>query len=76
MKTLLCSGFLLLLAVMSSAHAATTKPVVVFAGSASQPPLEEAVAAFTAQTGIPVTLHLDGSGAMLSQIRLTGQGDL
>lgn len=55
---------------------ATVSPLVVFAGSASQPPLEEAARTFEAQTGIPVILHLGGSGAMLSQIRLTGQGDL
>ncbi len=51
-------------------------PVVVFAGSASQPPLEEAARSFEKKTGIPVTLHLGGSGTMLSQIRLTGKGDL
>lgn len=49
---------------------------MVFAGSASQPPLEEAALAFEKQTGIRVALHLGGSGAMLSQIRLTGRGDL
>ena len=56
--------------------AGTLSPVVVFAGSASQPPLEEAMEAFEAKTGIPVILHIGGSGAMLSQIRLTGHGDL
>lgn len=50
--------------------------VTVFAGSASQPPLEAAASRFEAETGIPVVLHLGGSGAMLSQIQLTGQGDL
>lgn len=76
MKKLLLGASLLLLAFASSALAATARPVVVFAGSASQPPLEEAVAAFTAKTGVPVTLHIGGSGAMLSQIRLTGLGDV
>lgn len=59
-----------------SVYASETRPLVIFAGSASQPPLEEAVKAFETQTGIPVVLHLGGSGAMLSQIRLSGQGDL
>jgi len=54
----------------------SVEPVLVFAGSASQPPLEEAVAVFQAATGIPVALHLGGSGAMLSQARLTGRGDV
>lgn len=52
------------------------RPVMVFAGSAAQPPLEEAAAAFEKQTGIAVVLHLGGSGTMLSQLRLTGRGDL
>jgi molybdate transport system substrate-binding protein len=50
--------------------------LVVFAGTASQPPLEEAVSLFEKQTGKEVILHLGGSGAMLSQIRLSGQGDV
>jgi len=56
--------------------AAERQPVMVFAGSASQPPLEEAARAFEGRTGIPVVLHTGGSGAMLNQIRLTGRGDL
>jgi len=72
--------FILTIAMLSSiasaAFSASVQPVVVFAGSASQPPLEEAAKAFEMQFGIPVTLQSGGSGAMLSQIRLTGQGDL
>lgn len=59
-----------------SAHAAEYRPVVVFAGSASQPPLEEAAKMFEKKTNIPVVLHQGGSGTMLSQIMLSGQGDL
>jgi molybdate transport system substrate-binding protein len=61
---------------ISTTFSSTAKPVVVFAGSASQPPLEEAAKAFEEKFGIPITLHLGGSGAMLSQILLSGQGDL
>jgi molybdate transport system substrate-binding protein len=50
--------------------------IVVFAGAASQPPLEEAADAFQTRTGIPVVLHFGGSGAILNQVRLTGQGDI
>ena len=64
------------MAVATPTFAGSSQPVVVFAGSASQPPLEEAAQAFQAKTGIPVILHLGGSGAMLSQVRLTGLGDL
>ena len=67
---------ILLTIFITSVFADTAKPVVVFAGSASQPPLEEAAKAFEEKFGIPITLHLGGSGSMLSQIRLSGQGDL
>ena len=65
-----------LLTITVPAFAGVPLPVVVFAGSASQPPLEEAVEVFQAKSGIPVILNLGGSGTMLNQIRLTGQGDL
>lgn len=75
--TMIFRWFFFLVFLMVAAPAgAEVQPVVVFAGSASQPPLEEAAAAFEAETGIPVILHMGGSGAMLNQIRLTGQGDL
>jgi len=67
---------LALLAVCPAFAADKPHPLMVFAGSASQPPLEEAAKAFEKKTGIPVTLHLGSSGSMLSQIRLTGRGDL
>ncbi|MDT8444006.1 MAG: molybdate ABC transporter substrate-binding protein [Desulfuromonadales bacterium] len=66
---------LLMISIAPSSNAAI-QPVVVFAGSASQPPLEEAASVFEEETGIPIILHLGGSGSMLSQIQLTGQGDL
>lgn len=65
-----------LLTIAAPALAEPAQPLVVFAGSASQPPLEEAAKAFEEKFGIPITLHLGGSGAMLSQILLTSQGDL
>lgn len=50
--------------------------LTVFAGSASQPPLQEAAKAFTRQTGVKVALHLGGSGAMLSQLELSNTADI
>jgi len=66
----------LLLFVALPASAGARQSVVVFAGSASQPALEEAANAFQAKTGIQVVLHSGGSGALLNQIQLTGQGDV
>ncbi len=65
-----------LLTMVPPAFSAEIRPLVVFAGSASQPPLEEAAKSFEKKFGIPITLHLGGSGTMLSQTLLTGQGDL
>jgi len=58
------------------ASAGVNSRLVVFAGSASQPALEEAAEAFQAKTGMQVVLHFGGSGAVLNQVQLTGQGDL
>lgn len=74
--TLRLAGLCLLLMLAWPMPVKAAQPVVVFAGSASQPPLEEAAERFREETGTPVILHLGGSGAMLNQIRLTGQGDL
>ncbi|WP_456432513.1 molybdate ABC transporter substrate-binding protein [Nitratifractor sp.] len=50
--------------------------LLLFAGSASQPPLEEAIQAFTKKTGIAVDAIYGGSGYVLSQMKLTRRGDL
>lgn len=57
-------------------QALADKPVVVFAGTAAQPPLEEAAQTFQSKTGLRVILHLGSSGSMLNQAHLTGQGDI
>lgn len=74
MRSICC--LCLLLSVSISSFAEGINPVVVFAGSASQPPLEEAAQVFQAKFGLPVTLHLGGSGSTLNQILLSGQGDV
>ncbi len=66
----------ILLSSVPSALSAQKLPVIIFAGSASQPPLEEAAHAFEKQSGIAITLHFGGSGAVLSQTLLAGLGDL
>jgi len=47
-----------------------------FVGSASKPPTEEVAKAFEEKTGAKVVLHYGGSGAMLSQMKLTQRGDI
>ncbi len=55
---------------------AETPRLLIFAGSASKPPTQEAARLFTEKTGIPVDLVFGGSGYVLSQMKLTRKGDL
>ena len=50
--------------------------LMVFAGSASKPPTEEAARVFEAKTGIKVDVTFGGSGYVLSQMILGKKGDL
>ncbi|WP_292657491.1 molybdate ABC transporter substrate-binding protein [Nitratifractor sp.] len=68
--------FLLLFAALSLALWAETPRLLIFAGSASKPPTQEAARVFTQKTGIPVDLVFGGSGYVLSQMKLTRKGDL
>lgn len=50
--------------------------LLVFAGSASKPPTEEAARLFEKKTGAKVELIFGGSGFVLSQMLLSKQGDV
>jgi len=52
------------------------KSITAFCGSASKPAIEEAAQAFEEETGIKVYLNFSGSGTMLSQMKIAGEGDL
>ena len=52
------------------------KSITAFCGSASKPAMEEAAQAFEEETGIKVYLNFSGSGTMLSQLKISGEGDL
>lgn len=54
----------------------TNKEIMVFAGSASKPVLDEAAQTFEKQTGIKVYINYGGSGTMLSQMELSKTGDI
>jgi molybdate transport system substrate-binding protein len=68
----------LLLGIIPLAGCAPEPPgaITAFCGSASKPPLEEAARAFSQKTGITVYLNFGGSGSVLSQMKLSGEGDL
>ena len=71
---LILAGLLVLVSFMGCSGGG--KSIDVFAGSASKPALEEAAAAFEAETGIRVYLTFGGSGTMLSQLKIAREGDL
>lgn len=54
----------------------TQKSLLVYAGSASQPPTEEAAKLFEEKTGTKIDLVFGGSGTVLSQMELAKKGDL
>ena len=54
----------------------TGKHLMVFAGAASQPPMELAAKAFEQKTGVRVDTVFGGSGYVLSQMKLGKKGDL
>ncbi len=58
------------------APASHGEELLVFAGSASKPPLEEAAKAFEQKTGVAVNITFGGSGFVLSQMTLAKKGDI
>jgi molybdate transport system substrate-binding protein len=50
--------------------------LLVYAGAASKPPAEEAARLYEQKTGVKVELVIGGSGSVLSQMRLSRQGDI
>ncbi len=61
---------------LSQYLAPTPKKIVVFAGAASAPVLEEAGEVFESRHGIKVELRLGGSGSILSAMKISESGDL
>ncbi len=66
----------LVFAGMGSSLSTMEEKIVVFAGAASAPVLEEAARLFEAKHGIKVELRLGGSGSVLSAMRISKAGDL
>ena len=61
---------------ISAPVCAESKSLLVFAGSASKPPTEEAAKVFKSKTGVKVDPLFGGSGYVLSQMMLAKKGDL
>ncbi len=70
-------SLLLVLAIAGGACGGNGGPTLeLFVGSATKPATEEAARLFEEKYGANVELHFGGSGAMLSQMKLTGRGDI
>ncbi|MCA1932925.1 MAG: molybdate ABC transporter substrate-binding protein [Calditerrivibrio sp.] len=70
------STAILLLILSFSLVFAEEKKLLLFVGSASQPPTTDAAKAFEKKTGVKVELVFGGSGYVLSQMILSKSGDL
>lgn len=66
----------LLWVILSCGEGRGKERLLVFAGAASKPPLEEVAKAFEKKTGIKVDIVFGGSGYVLNQMLLTKQGDI
>ncbi len=76
LRNLVITLVVLSLLPLATACSGGTKSITVFAGSASQPVLQEAATAFKKKTGVEVYLNFGGSGTMLSQMVIAKKGDL
>ncbi|MBW6483658.1 MAG: molybdate ABC transporter substrate-binding protein [Vicingaceae bacterium] len=50
--------------------------LLIYVGAASKPPTEEIVEQFQQETGVKVDVIFGGSGYVLSQMKLSGKGDI
>ena len=78
MKRVFLSIVLAAFAVICSAgfSLAADRGLLIFAGAASKPAIEEIASAFQKKTGIKIELNIGGSGILLSQMKLTQKGDI
>ena len=75
MKSIFLSIFLFFTTFLNFASGKSNS-LIIFAGAASKPPLEELAKAFEKKTGTKVELVFGGSGFVLSQMILTKKGDI
>jgi molybdate transport system substrate-binding protein len=70
--------FILALLILAPSYtaASSAKSLLIFAGAASKPATEEAIKDFQKKTGVTVNATFGGSGFVLSQMKLSGKGDL
>jgi molybdate transport system substrate-binding protein len=69
-------AFFIALFLFQQGHASSPVKLLLFAGAASKPATEEVVKAFQEKFKIPADVIFGGSGFVLSQMKLSGRGDI
>lgn len=67
---------LLFILVILSSSSFASETLLIFAGAASKPVLEEVTENFENENGVKININFGGSGALLSQMKLTRKGDI
>ncbi len=57
-------------------ESASARPLILFCAAGVKPPVEEAAKIYEKAYGIPVQIQYGGSGTLLSNLRISGVGDL
>lgn len=73
---LLAASVLVMSAACGGACGQEEQTLELFVGSATKPATEEVAKLFEEKYGVNLELHFGGSGAMLSQMKVTGRGDI
>jgi len=66
----------LAISLISLTFTASAETLTAFIGSATKPAMEETIRAFSQETNVEVVAHYGGSGNVLSQMKLSGIGDI
>lgn len=69
-------GLVIVMSFVGCTQEQSAKSIDVFCGAASKPVIDEAAKVFEQKTGIKVYANYGGSGAVLSQMKLSKSGDL
>ena len=76
-KRKLCfAGVGLTISLLTFTCTVSAETITAFIGSAVKPAMEETIRAFSRETNVEVVAHYGGSGNILSQMKLSGIGDI
>lgn len=80
---IVCSGFaavavlvFLLRSISEPVNPVAEKTILLYCAAGVKPPVERAVRSYEAEFGVPFQIQYDGSGTLLSNLRVARRGDL